>query len=227
MTIEVSIGEKREILGRLYLWHECVGEVIRKLKLADRAWVATTQSNIAAEESGYLSAFQLNVQPSCGSIKSSDITRFNAQYPIRPFPITTECTEIARSCRMLAVVIFGQTIKPGRRMLGSVANSDGTLMEPYRAIVGHDLLTQGIDEASYRALINAVEWYRDKMLAHADGQAFEIIHSHPASSHKMIESGLDKIDFDLLLKVCEVMLQSIFWAWQPLLDDLHSVATNS
>ena len=99
-------------------------------------------------------------------------------------------------------------------------------MEPYRNAMERDLFVCGVDESKYRSLIAAVEWYRDKMIAHADGKAFEMTHGHPVMSHKMIESGIDTIDFDFLLKVCEIMERHIHQAWQPILDELRPTASN-
>lgn len=216
MLQSLTTEQQREVLGRLYLWHSAVSEVCRLLDLADRAWGGRTQPNIVAEQDAYDAAIGQNVPFENGAIRMTDLFTFDARYP-RPFPILTECYELVRATRMLAVIVFGQIVKSGDSDIGRVSRSTGNFMDPYRVGLEKHILSCGVPEQLYQALVNEIELYRDKMLAHADGAAFGMTHGHPVSSFKMVASGLETIDFGLLRRVSQMICDYLFEAWQPLL----------
>ena len=213
-----TLDEKMEILGRLYLWRSAVDDTLMVLRIAKRARKAAEQENITTEHATYMAALQLAVKSTGGAISSRDLALFEASYPSRFFPTVLECTAIARNHQMLAVIIFGQIFNRGDAADSRVADNLGPLMEPYRVHIKQQMFRDGIDKNEYESFVLAVKRYRNEMVAHADGSASEMTHGTPLSSHRMISGDLEKVDFELMQRVCQIMRDHIHKMWQPLLD---------
>jgi hypothetical protein len=194
--------EKREFLGRLYIWRECLEKVISCLEVADRA-------ELKFKEKTQLMRIE---QPVMANPQTDN--------SLEAFPNIWECIDISNNQKLLAIICFGRLFKSGRGDVERIADN-GSRMEIYRTAMLTHLHSKGISSAEFEDLSLAAQSFRDKIIVHADGCAIQVTHDHQMSSYKSIYGDIHTMNFKLLCITCKIMLEYVTHAVYSLTDELQ------
>jgi hypothetical protein len=178
-------GPTVEFKGRLHLWNAALLEVRLLLNDACRASAAR----------------DLHAVP------TGEITE--ASRSAHPFGTWIDLNDVYDNYRALAAVYFCQVFKEGNAASGLAGrNRDPSIVAERDNIVAIALPTAD-DQARFAGLLAALEAARDKVLAHADGNAFSISHSsRMVISHTHGES-LRKVDLDFWLRAARALQDEV------------------
>lgn len=207
-----DIKTKLEILGRLRLWSYVLDECHSVLKIAKRAETEMNSEEAYAKHDRYSKALQefAQTQPDyiAGTLKHSHALAFE-QIQQKEFPAFTDCFLIKNYCHMLAVVLFCQIFNPGYSDEGKVAGNNKTFISLHFESILHSLFKTPKDKSDFDALLEKCLWARDKMIGHADGKAFEVIHGTPISKMKHLHSAIEGIDFIYMEKIVKPLSNAV------------------
>lgn len=192
---------KSDEVARLYLWESALREAGLLLALASRAWAAKDMPEVKDRDAEYLQAMHAHIRArpdyEPGTQKLSHIRDYQQANP-RPLGDALDYFGYYNACRMLAVVFFCQLFKSGFEEETSVARNSPSFVTRHM----NELLSQADFSAEesreFDELRDRLETARDKMLAHADGGAFEFRDNPAGFQYKLHIAALDGIDFGLL-----------------------------
>ena len=190
-------SEKLEVRGRLWLWELAVSQTQQLLFLAKRSKIGAEQQHIRDELNAYTKSLQdfARGRPDYkeGNLKSSVKKEFDAQHP-RAFPTLIECMTIHDACIELAIVYFSQILNIGHADTGSAAKSDKIFRDQHLNAIASMVFPDQPDNDRFFDFCKQILTARNKMIGHADGEAFDIQHGTPISKMKSFRQAWEHID---------------------------------
>ncbi|MEP0547354.1 MAG: hypothetical protein ABJF88_10520 [Rhodothermales bacterium] len=203
---------KREIRGRLLLWHQAVATTITHVHTGNRAHQAKTQENIRKEQDQYFA--ELNEYRKQQSdyeekvIEGEHMRSFDANYK-RPFPTFIECYWIHQACISMAAIAFCQIFNSGYRDPGKVAaNTKSFRKEHWDQIL--ELVFYDEDEkVEFNDFCERLQSIRNSMLGHADGNAYDVEHGADITRLKTMEYDVYDLDLKYWMSFLEPLRISI------------------
>lgn len=191
------IREKLEVRGRLWLWESAVLQTQQLLFLAERSRSGAEQQHIHDELDAYNKSLRdfARGKPDHeeGVLKLSVAKEFDSQHP-RAFPTWTECMTIHDACIELAIVYFSQILISGYQDTGSAAKSDKPFRDQHLNTIASMVFPDQSDIDRFFDFCEQVLTARNKMIGHADGEAFAIEHGTPVSKMKSYRQAWEHID---------------------------------
>lgn len=185
----VTAAEKAEIVGRLWLWQNVVEEIIQLLGMADRAHAYSKSPEARA--------------------RATTVT-YGTPFAINPaFPTWTEALRIRTALIGLAVVYFGQIFKDGNKDEGKVARNLSPTLKKLRTGMLRQIGEQDLGTKVVSDFLEELKTLRDRTLAHAEGEAFEVEHGDTISKMRMMGYGLEDVDIALWIKIAHLMREYI------------------
>ena len=137
-----------------------------------------------------------------GTMLISQREKFNEIYP-RQFPTWSECIHVNEACIELAIVYFCQIFNEGFGQENSASQNNKSFRNEHLTIV---LSKVFIDEESlnkFTKLRDIILTTRDKMIGHADADAYQISHGIPISTMKAPRQIWNEIDIDFWISFLE------------------------
>lgn len=199
-------NQRREVRGRLLLWESAIHECRTRLRLVARARCGAQSPDRVAQEIAYLKAFrdyerqQPDYRP--GTQLLSHLEEFRASHP-EAFPSIPECFLISDYCALFAVVLFCQLFVSGNRHTGRAAKNRDRLMDDLRDQVLRRVFREEVERARFEALKDRLVKVRDKMLGHADAQAFDVRHGDGVIAMNMHARALEGLDLEYWTAILE------------------------
>lgn len=184
-------NKKIEIKGRLYLWHQAIGETKHLLELYERSLISTKREDIIQENE----KFEKSVQEFKSSIPDTVDWRVARDLEIdyvrqyeRTFPTLAECYVMSKYFLSLAVVYFCQIMVSGNHVAGKASKNYGVFDEQFAPLID-EVFTSKDEKERFFTFCLSLRHTRDKMLAHADASEFDIQHSYKMTTLKLISPG--------------------------------------
>lgn len=112
-----------------------------------------------------------------------------------PFPSWTECNDTYARLTFLAVVLFAQAFNQGDGDADKAARSHDPEVKKFREHVLNNAFSDD-EKESFSNLKKQLLTACNKMIGHADGKAFDVIHGEDMRSHKGYRAILSEIDLD-------------------------------
>lgn len=188
-----------EIHGRLWLWITALLECEQILKLALRAEMEMNTQESIDKEMRYEAAFNLftSTQPdySPGTSKQSHRDAFS-KIQQKEFPAYTECFSLRNYLLMLATVLFCQIFNNGFGSEGKAAGNTKTFISLHLSNVLDKVFTSDEEKIRFESFSNQLKSARDKMIGHADSDAFDIKYVPGSSSMKLPSAAILGIDVE-------------------------------
>ncbi len=203
------IDLNEETKGRLFLWEGAVLETKSLLEMADRSLEALkNQGHITEERDKYIEALKTFREdtPDADILKKE----FDQSY-YRPFPAESECFEISNVSRLLAIVIFCQILNPGNKKKGVVASNPRSFMSPNFELsdqltsICNSIFQSEEEHLKFKNLCSKLLEVRNTLIAHADGEAYDVKRSDYLVTMRSHRDGLKGIDFSFWLSFLEKM----------------------
>ncbi|MGR6862762.1 hypothetical protein ACU5EH_22460 [Aliivibrio salmonicida] len=186
-----------EAKGRFFLWHAAICETQRLISLAikcENASKSPQLRDVLAQRMERYHAFRKQ-QPDYqeGIQFHSHLVEFGRLNP-EPFPSITDCFQLKDSNTMLAVVMYCQIYMSGYLDEGTAASNNKPFREEHLEPILVEVFPSTEDREIYEAFVEKIVSARNKMLGHADAEAFEVKHGTPVSSHKLHVTAIKDID---------------------------------
>lgn len=199
-----------EFKGRCLLWGHAVRQTKMCLNIAFRAMKGSKQDFQENEQRIYqdkLKEFQKEHSGyEEGTLKLSVKREFDRKHE-RPFPYKAECYIINHISIKLAIVYFCQILTTGYGDQNASAN------ETFRQEHMENILSRVFDtkekRAKFEALTEKLKLARDKMIGHADAEAFNISHGTPVTTMGGVQNITEDLDLEYWHSFLEEFEQSI------------------
>lgn len=208
-----SIEDHLEMKGRLWLWADAVNECSRLLKLATKAEVSMHSDAVKARLHQSNEAFQnwVKLQPDYepGRMLQSHLVEFDKMEQ-QDFGTFVDCANAKDYFRMLAVVFFCQILNNGGRSEGTAAGNTKAFRNIHFEKILCKIFKTVSERSQFEILREQLLTARDKMLGHADGSAFSIVHGEAVSSLKMYHTAIEAVDFAHFASFLEPMTFAIY-----------------
>lgn len=198
--------DKLEIKGRLLLWHTALLECEQLFKMIKRAELEINTKEALEKEHRHTIALQnfASTQPDYrpGTMKNEHAVAFSKIQP-KEFGAYTDCYYIKESLLMLAVVFFCQIFNSGYKSKGKAAANNKEFVSKHINHILIDIFPLPEELDRFELLKKQLVTARDRMIGHADGDAFNIVHGTPITSMKSYSAGLKEIDVEYWISVVE------------------------
>lgn len=191
-----------ELLGRLLLWDTAVMDTHQLLKLSQRANLGSIQDNIRNEIDNFHKAqaeFKSTIPKETDWRVARDMEIIFSQSYTRAFPTWEECIKIEDACIALAIVFFCQLLTSGNPAPGAAAKNDKNFLDIHLDAIIKRVFPNVSEQEKFSAFCEQLRYSRNKMLAHADGSAFQINHGSTVTSMKLRYVAWENIDIEYWL----------------------------
>lgn len=193
------------------LWAEALREASSLLDISHRAHAARDAPETRAKDGRAHAAFgdYLARQPDgARGFSFEHMLEFDATYE-KEFGGLKDLAKITHSCRMLAVVLFCQILKPGNDDPGVVDSNSRSFINLHLGEL-LNIACMGEDERGrFQVLREQIERARDKMLGHADAKAFNVEQDLGVVKILMFHRALDGIDFEDFASLVRKLLDAL------------------
>lgn len=203
---------KLELRGRLWLWSSTLDECQRILAIAKRAEKEMNSQESRDKQQRFVIA-QLEFakrQPDYveGNLKDTHMVEFQKLHQME-FPAFTDCFQIVNYCQMLAVVFFCQLFNSGYAEEGKVAGNTTSFIQTHFNVIVTMVFPLQHSRNEFFSFRDKCVNARNKMLGHAQGEAFNVTHGNPISTMRSHESAIRNIDFDYMRSIVGPMSDAV------------------
>jgi hypothetical protein len=217
----LSNEEKLATRGRLRLWSQALDECQRIMKIIRRNRIEIQSERPVQRKATWVQDFQeyLNSLPDhTPGVATDEQHQFFSELHPPEYPDFGDCHHIEEYCRMLAVVLFCQILNNGNGAEGRVAGNTPSFRATHLEQILSSVFTTDDERNKFNALCEACLDARNRMIGHADGEAFNLTHGDPVSTMLGISSSVRSIDFGFM----EQILQPLNYA---VLDHAYRIMT--
>lgn len=197
---------KNELIDRLWLWAHSIEKTKELLNLSRRSKIGENQSSQISERDLYIQKLNefVKKQPDYkpGTMLISQRQKFNEIYP-RQFPTWSECVYINEACIELAIVYFCQIFNDGFGQENSASKNNKSFRNEHLTILLSKVFMNEESLNKFTKLKDIILTARDKMIGHADADAYSISHGIPISTMKAPRQIWSEIDFDFWISFLE------------------------
>jgi hypothetical protein len=198
--------------SRLLFWMTALNDARDFLVLGDRALEAQSSEEVRERERRDSDALQRYrvAQPNYvpGTLLLSHVMEFRQVRP-REFADYIDCLHVVVSARMFAIVLICQIFKPGNAAQGMVASNTREFVSRHLDRVLDVAGFDEIERSAFSELRTQLEVVRDKVLAHADADAFKHFKLPDGSRLEARAIALKGIDFARLRSFVERLREAV------------------
>ena len=193
----MDIKQKNELVGRLWLWAHSIDKTKELLIIAQRAALGKNQDFQISERDEYIKKLNefVKQQPDykTDTIFSSQQQKFDQIYP-RQFPTWGECFQIYDACIELAIIYFCQIFNFAHGEEGTASSNATRFRNEHFLAILNKVFTNNDDLEKFNKLKDVIVTARNKMIGHADANAYSIRHRTPVSTMKGPKNIWSNID---------------------------------
>jgi hypothetical protein len=191
--------------GRINLWRWTLMEVDILLSTIKRAEYASV-NNI----NDYIKNAYYDTVSNKQSGKPTEINLIKKENPfLQPFPDQLELFLLPNYYRMLTIILFQQIYDGSAGGRNVSKNNSPVLRETRQIIEKRFQVTEPDCNSTIKELRHNIKNIRNKMLAHAEGESFNVEFGSSHTSCFLHSKGLEGIDFKLLHQFVKFFLSQL------------------
>lgn len=200
----MSVNQQLAVKGRLMLWDNALLQCSMFLSVFHRSQQEIDSGGPKSRHSNWLEGLKefSKQQPDYvpNDIQSKHHREYSLKFP-EAFPSFFDCYQIKNACGISAVVLFCQIFNSGYGVSEEVARNSKAFRADHLDKILLLIFSDETELEVFEGFRDSCIAARDNMIAHADGEAFDLEHGSPISKVKLVVSSIQDIDFHYMREI--------------------------